>query len=138
MVPVGAGTPQGAFAQEPRARIEPDPWTRRTAKDVAKNTTAKNLFEKDRALSRRFQKIDVMEPSIEETVQILDGLKTYYEEHHGVKYTPAALEAAASLSARHVNFRRLPDKAIDVIDEAGSRAKLQKYIIPDSLKEKES
>ena len=84
----------------------------------------KNLFEKDRALSRRFQKIDVMEPSIEETVQILDGLKTYYEEHHGVKYTPAALEAAASLSARHVNFRRLPDKAIDVIDEAGARLRL--------------
>ena len=84
----------------------------------------KNLFEKDRALSRRFQKIDVMEPSVEETVEILDGLKTYYEEHHGVKYTPGALEAAASLSARHVNFRRLPDKAIDVIDEAGARLRL--------------
>ena len=84
----------------------------------------KNLFEKDRALSRRFQKIDVMEPSVDETVQILEGLKAYYEEHHGVKYTPAALEAAASLSARHVNFRRLPDKAIDVIDEAGARLRL--------------
>jgi len=84
----------------------------------------KNLFEKDRALSRRFQKIDVMEPSVDETVEILEGLKGYYEEHHGVKYTPAALEAAAILSARHVNFRRLPDKAIDVIDEAGARLRL--------------
>ncbi len=84
----------------------------------------KNLFEKDRALSRRFQKIDVLEPSVEETVEILQGLKASYEEHHGVKYTPAALEAAASLSARHVNFRRLPDKAIDVIDEAGARLRL--------------
>ncbi len=84
----------------------------------------KNLFEKDRALSRRFQKIDVMEPSVEETVEILEGLKGSYEEHHGVKYTAAALEAAASLSARHVNFRRLPDKAIDVIDEAGARLRL--------------
>ncbi len=80
----------------------------------------KNLFEKDRALSRRFQKIDVMEPSVEETVDILKGLKSYYEEHHGVTYTPAALEAAARLSERHITFRRLPDKAIDVIDEAGA------------------
>lgn len=84
----------------------------------------KNLFEKDRALSRRFQKIDVLEPSVEETVEILHGLKEAYETHHGVKYTPAALEAAANLSARHVNFRRLPDKAIDVIDEAGARLRL--------------
>jgi ATP-dependent Clp protease ATP-binding subunit ClpA len=84
----------------------------------------KNLFEKDRALSRRFQKIDVLEPSVSETVEILQGLKGVYEEHHGVKYTTAALEAAASLSARHVNFRRLPDKAIDVIDEAGARLQL--------------
>ncbi len=84
----------------------------------------KNLFEKDRALSRRFQKIDVLEPSVGETVEILQGLKGAYEEHHGVKYTTAALEAAASLSARHVNFRRLPDKAIDVIDEAGARLRL--------------
>jgi ATP-dependent Clp protease ATP-binding subunit ClpA len=84
----------------------------------------KNLFEKDRALSRRFQKIDVLEPSVGETVEILQGLKGAYEEHHGVKYTAAALEAAASLSARHINFRRLPDKAIDVIDEAGARLRL--------------
>ena len=84
----------------------------------------KNLFEKDRALARRFQKIDVLEPSVKETVEILQGLKGAYEEHHGVKYTPAALEAAANLSARHINFRRLPDKAIDVIDEAGARLRL--------------
>jgi ATP-dependent Clp protease ATP-binding subunit ClpA len=84
----------------------------------------KNLFEKDRALARRFQKIDVLEPSVGETVEILQGLKGAYEEHHGVKYTSAALEAAANLSARHVNFRRLPDKAIDVIDEAGARLQL--------------
>lgn len=84
----------------------------------------KNLFEKDRALARRFQKIDVLEPTTDETVAILHGLKEAYEEHHGVKYTAAALEAAASLSARHINFRRLPDKAIDVIDEAGARLRL--------------
>jgi ATP-dependent Clp protease ATP-binding subunit ClpA len=84
----------------------------------------RNLFEKDRALSRRFQKIDVMEPGVDETVDILQGLKKAYEEHHGVKYTGAALEAAAVLSARHINFRRLPDKAIDVIDEAGARLRL--------------
>ncbi len=84
----------------------------------------KNLFEKDRALARRFQKIDVLEPSVSETVEILQGLKGAYEDHHGVKYTPAALEAAANLSARHINFRRLPDKAIDVIDEAGARLRL--------------
>ncbi len=84
----------------------------------------KNLFEKDRALARRFQKIDVLEPSVDETVEILQGLKSYYEEHHGVKYTAAALKAAAGLSARHINFRHLPDKAIDVIDEAGARLRL--------------
>jgi len=84
----------------------------------------KNLFEKDRALARRFQKIDVLEPSVSETVEILQGLKGAYEEHHGVKYTTSALEAAANLSARHINFRRLPDKAIDVIDEAGARLRL--------------
>lgn len=84
----------------------------------------KNLFEKDRALSRRFQKIDILEPSVEETVDILKGLKSYYEDHHGVTYTNAALEAAARLSERHLTFRRLPDKAIDVIDEAGAYRRL--------------
>jgi ATP-dependent Clp protease ATP-binding subunit ClpA len=84
----------------------------------------KNHFEKDRALSRRFQKIDVGEPSVEEAVEIIKGLRTYYEEHHGVRYTPAALRAAVELSARHINDRYLPDKAIDVIDEAGAVRKL--------------
>ena len=84
----------------------------------------KNHFEKDRALSRRFQKIDVGEPSVEEAVEIIKGLRTYYEEHHGVRYTPAALRAAVELAARHINDRFLPDKAIDVIDEAGAVRKL--------------
>lgn len=80
----------------------------------------KNHFEKDRALSRRFQKIDVSEPSVEDTVDILKGLKPYYEEHHGVHYTMGALRSAAELSDRHLADRFLPDKAIDVIDEAGA------------------
>lgn len=84
----------------------------------------RNLFEKDRALSRRFQKIDVLEPSVDETIEILQGLKSYYEDHHSVKYREDALAQAAGLSARHINFRHLPDKAIDVIDEAGSRARI--------------
>ncbi len=77
-------------------------------------------FEKDRALSRRFQKIDVNEPSIEDTVKILRGLKPYFEEHHRVKYTADAIKTSVELSARYINDRKLPDKAIDVIDEAGA------------------
>ncbi len=84
----------------------------------------RNYFEKDRALSRRFQKIDVMEPTEEETFEILKGLKNYYEQHHGVKYTDEALKAAANLSSRYINDRFLPDKAIDVIDEAGAVVRL--------------
>ncbi|ABA89499.1 ATP-dependent Clp protease, ATP-binding subunit ClpA [Syntrophotalea carbinolica DSM 2380] len=84
----------------------------------------KNLFDKDRALSRRFQKIDIVEPSVEETVDILQGLKDRYEEHHGVSFTDEAITAAAQLSARHINFRHLPDKAIDVLDEAGAAMRL--------------
>ncbi len=80
----------------------------------------KNHFEKDRALSRRFQKIDIVEPSVAESEKILMGLKPYYEEFHGVKYQPSAITAAVELSARHINDRCLPDKAIDVIDEAGA------------------
>jgi len=80
----------------------------------------KNHFEKDRALARRFQKIEVMEPSVDETVEILKGLKPYYEKHHGVSYSPGALKAAAELSAKHINDCFLPDKAIDVIDETGA------------------
>ncbi|UCX04491.1 ATP-dependent Clp protease ATP-binding subunit ClpA [Shewanella glacialimarina] len=80
-----------------------------------------SIFEKDRALARRFQKIDVNEPSVAETTKILMGLKSKYEEYHGVRYTHAAISSAAILSAKHINDRHLPDKAIDVIDEAGAR-----------------
>ncbi len=85
----------------------------------------RGIFEKDHALARRFQKIDVLEPSVEETVAILKGLKTRFEEHHGVSYEPKALEAAAELAAKHINDRHLPDKAIDVIDEAGANLRLK-------------
>ena len=84
----------------------------------------RGVFEKDRALARRFQKIDIAEPSISETIDILRGLKTRFEDHHHVKYSDEALRAAAELSARHINDRHLPDKAIDVIDEAGARQRL--------------
>ena len=85
----------------------------------------KNFFEKDRALSRRFQRIEVFEPSTAETYSILKGLKKYYESHHSVRYTYSALKIAAELSARHIQDRYLPDKAIDVIDEAGARLRLK-------------
>ena len=84
----------------------------------------KNHFEKDSALSRRFQKIDITEPDRSETYRILKGLKSYYEEYHGVKYTDKALKAASDLSAKYINDKFLPDKAIDVIDEAGALIKL--------------
>ncbi len=86
----------------------------------------KNHFEKDRALSRRFQKVEIHEPSVDETYKILQGLKPYYEDHHGVRYTDASLRGAAELSARYINDRYLPDKAIDVIDETGASLKLKK------------
>jgi ATP-dependent Clp protease ATP-binding subunit ClpA len=85
----------------------------------------RGIFEKDHALARRFQKVDVPEPSLEETIAILHGLKSRFEEHHGVKYDSDAIEAAAELAARHINDRKLPDKAIDVIDEAGANLRLQ-------------
>jgi len=85
----------------------------------------RGVFEKDHALARRFQKIDVPEPSLEETIEILRGLKTRFEEHHGVSYENEALNAAAELAAKHINDRKLPDKAIDVIDEAGAKLRLQ-------------
>ena len=85
----------------------------------------RGVFEKDHALARRFQKIDVPEPSIEETIAILNGLKSRFEEHHGVKYDAEALEVAAELAAKYINDRRLPDKAIDVIDEAGASLRLK-------------
>ncbi|MDE1951992.1 MAG: ATP-dependent Clp protease ATP-binding subunit ClpA [Betaproteobacteria bacterium] len=92
----------------------------------------RGIFEKDAALSRRFQKIDVVEPSIEQTVEILKGLKSRFEEHHGVKYGAGALAAAAELSAKYINDRHLPDKAIDVIDEAGAAQR----ILPKSKQKK--
>ncbi|KIO50057.1 ATP-dependent Clp protease ATP-binding subunit ClpA [Nitrosospira sp. NpAV] len=92
----------------------------------------RGIFEKDHALSRRFQKIDVHEPSVEETVAILRGLKPRYEAHHGVKYTAIALTTAAELAARFINDRHLPDKAIDVIDEAGAAQR----ILPKSRQRK--
>jgi ATP-dependent Clp protease ATP-binding subunit ClpA len=84
----------------------------------------KAAFERDRALARRFQKIEVGEPTVEETVEILTGLKSYYEEHHGVRYTEEAIQVAAQLSAKYLHDRFLPDKAIDVMDEAGAAVKL--------------
>ncbi|MDR2015937.1 MAG: ATP-dependent Clp protease ATP-binding subunit ClpA [Azoarcus sp.] len=92
----------------------------------------RQIFEKDHALSRRFQKIDVVEPSVAETIEILKGLKTRFEEHHGIRYSLSALTSAAELSARYINDRHLPDKAIDVIDEAGAAQR----ILPKSRQKK--
>ncbi len=92
----------------------------------------RGIFEKDHALSRRFQKIDVVEPTVEQTVQILRGLKSRFEEHHGIKYSASALSAAAELAAKYINDRHLPDKAIDVIDEAGAAQR----ILPKSRQKK--
>jgi len=95
-------------------------------------TEYRGIFEKDAALSRRFQKIDVVEPSVEQTVEILKGLKSRFEDHHNVKYALGALQAAAELSAKFINDRHLPDKAIDVIDEAGAAQR----ILPKSKQKK--
>jgi len=95
-------------------------------------TEYRGIFEKDAALSRRFQKVDVIEPSVEQTVEILKGLKSRFEEHHSVKYAVGALQAAAELSAKYINDRHLPDKAIDVIDEAGAAQR----ILPKSKQKK--
>lgn len=92
----------------------------------------RGIFEKDHALSRRFQKLDVSEPSVQETIEILKGLKSRFEEHHSVKYTAGALTCAAELSAKYINDRHLPDKAIDVIDEAGAAQR----ILPKSKQKK--
>ncbi len=92
----------------------------------------RNYFEKDRALVRRFQKIDIKEPSVEDAVKILRGLKPYYEEHHGVRYTSEAIRSAVELSARYIGDRKLPDKAIDIIDESGAAQMLR----PESKRRK--
>ena len=91
-----------------------------------------SIFEKDRALARRFQKIDITEPSAEETIRIINGLKAKYEAHHDVRYTAKAVRAAVELAVKYINDRHLPDKAIDVIDEAGARARL----VPQSKRKK--
>jgi ATP-dependent Clp protease ATP-binding subunit ClpA len=91
----------------------------------------RNHFEKDRALLRRFQKIDVNEPTVEDTIKILAGLRSAFEEHHSVKYTPDAIKAAVELSARYISDRKLPDKAIDVIDEVGA---MQMLVVPSKRK----
>jgi ATP-dependent Clp protease ATP-binding subunit ClpA len=88
-------------------------------------TEYRGIFEKDHALARRFQKIDIVEPSVPETIEILKGLRSRFEEHHSVRYSDDSLVAAAELAARHINDRQLPDKAIDVIDEAGARLRLK-------------
>jgi len=95
-------------------------------------TEYRGIFEKDAALSRRFQKVDVIEPSVEQTVEILKGLKTRFEDHHQVKYAVGALQAAAELAAKYINDRHLPDKAIDVIDEAGAAQR----ILPQTKRKK--
>lgn len=102
---------------------------------VMGSTTYKEFnqhIEKDRALARRFQKVDVKEPSVEDTIKILRGLKPYYEEHHSIRYQPAAIKAAAELSARYITDRKLPDKAIDVLDEAGAA----QMLLPDNKRKK--
>ena len=104
-------------------------------------TEYRGIFEKDHALSRRFQKIDVLEPSVDDTVAILRGLKSRFEDHHGVRYTASALTSAAQLSARFISDRHLPDKAIDVIDEAGAaqrilpKSKQKKVITPKEIED---
>ena len=101
-----------------------------------------NYFEKDRALVRRFQKIDIKEPSKDEAIKILNGLKPYYEKYHNITYSPDAIISAVELSNKFIGDRKLPDKAIDVLDEAGSSqyllpsSKRKKTVIKDSVKNK--
>jgi ATP-dependent Clp protease ATP-binding subunit ClpA len=121
---MGAGSTNGSSLDA--ANLLKPPLARGTLRCIGSTTFQEYQahFEKDQALARRFQKIIVEEPTIEKTIQMLEGLKEQYEKHHGVKYGEAALEAAATLSERYIKYRNLPDKAIDVIDEAGARIKL--------------
>ena len=138
--------PEGPAERDPLHRRDPHPdrRRRRLGRDARREQPAqaraargtlkcigattfneyRGIFEKDAALSRRFQKIDVVEPSVEQTIEILKGLKSRFEEHHSVKYSLNALQAAAELSAKFINDRHLPDKAIDVIDEAGAAQRI--------------
>ena len=97
----------------------------------------RKYIEKDAALERRFSPVNVEEPSKSDTIKILKGIRDKYEAHHGVKITDEAIEAAVELSTRYINDRFLPDKAIDLVDEAASRAKLKTYTEPDNLKQLE-
>ncbi len=134
---VGAGAAEGAMDA---ANILKPSLARGEIQCVGATTLDeyRKHIEKDAALERRFQPIMVEEPSVEKTVEILHGLRDRYEAHHGVKITDAALEAAANLSNRYITDRFLPDKAIDLIDEASSHVRLAKYVIPEDLKEREA
>lgn len=133
---VGAGAAEGAIDASNILK----PALARGELQVIGATTAdeyRKYIEKDAALERRFQPIYISEPSIEETVKILQGLRDKYEAHHKIKITDEALKAAAHLSARYVSGRFLPDKAIDLVDEAASRIKLQNTVSPPDMKEVE-
>jgi len=123
---VGAGATSGGTMDA--ANILKPPLSNGELRCIGSTTFKdyRQAFEKDRALQRRFQRIDVGEPTVPEAIEILKGLKSRYEEHHNVKYTDAAIEAAVELSARHISDSHLPDKAIDVIDEAGAKVRLMK------------
>ena len=123
---IGAGATSGGTMDA--ANILKPPLSNGELKCIGSTTFKdyRQAFERDRALSRRFQRIDVGEPSVAEAIEILKGLKPKYEEHHNVKFTDAALVAAVELSARHISGSHLPDKAIDVIDEAGAKVRLMK------------
>jgi ATP-dependent Clp protease ATP-binding subunit ClpA len=121
---IGAGATSGGTMDA--ANILKPPLSNGELKCIGSTTFKdyRQAFERDRALSRRFQRIDIGEPSVPEAIEILKGLRSRYEDHHNVKYTDAAVEAAVELSARHISDSHLPDKAIDVLDEAGARARL--------------
>ena len=105
---------------EPMQRISPE-----DSSGLSTFQEFRGIFEKDRALARRFQKVDVSEPSVEDTIGILRGLKGRFEQHHNIEYSDESLRAAAELASRYINDRHMPDKAIDVIDEAGAFQRLQ-------------
>src|SRR5262245_17751764 len=121
---IGAGATSGGTMDA--ANILKPPLSNGELKCIGSTTFKdyRQAFERDRALSRRFQRIDIGEPSVPEAIEILKGLRSRYEDHHSIKYTDAAVEAAVELSARHISDSHLPDKAIDVLDEAGARARL--------------
>src|SRR3954463_15347220 len=121
---IGAGATSGGTMDA--ANILKPPLANGELKCIGSTTFKdyRQAFERDRALSRRFQRIDIGEPTVPEAIEILKGLKSKYEDHHNVKYTDAAIEAAVELSARHISGQHLPDKAIDVIDEAGAKVRL--------------